>query len=53
MVNDMPLELSQLPVQVWIYFSPPLEVVFIDRDGYGDYDLSTEWEEVSGAWQRN
>jgi len=53
MVEDMPLELSTLPVQVWVYFSPPLEVVFIDHDGYGSYELSTAWEEVAGAGQRN
>ena len=53
MITDRPLELSQLPVQVWVYFSPPLELVFIDHDGYGDYNLSNEWEEVSGVWQRN
>jgi GWxTD domain-containing protein len=49
MVDDMPLELSTLPIQVWVYFSPPLEVVFIDHDGYGNYDLATAWEEVSSA----
>lgn len=52
-VDDMPLELSTLPMQVWVYFSPPLEVVFIDHDGYGDYDLSTSWEEVSRAGAGN
>jgi GWxTD domain-containing protein len=52
-VDDMPLELSTLPVQVWVYFSPPLEVVFVDHDGYGSYDLSNDWEEVSNARERN
>jgi len=52
MIEDMPLELSTLPSITWIYFSPPLEVVFIDHYAVGAFDLVTDWEEVRSDWEK-
>ena len=52
MIEDLPLELATLPSVVWVYFSPPLEVVFIDHHGVGTFDLETDWEEVRSDWER-
>jgi GWxTD domain-containing protein len=46
MIDSRPLETATLPSQVWTYFTPPLEVFFIDYDGCGTYELATDWEEV-------
>jgi GWxTD domain-containing protein len=50
-VEDRPIETSTVPYQVWTYFTPAVTVVFIDRNGYGLYELETSWEEVTRAWQ--
>jgi GWxTD domain-containing protein len=50
-VEDRPIEISTLPYKVWTYFSPAASVVFIDRDGYGLYELETSWEEVTSAYE--
>ncbi len=51
--ENRPLENFSLPSQTWIYFTPPLEVDFVDYDGYGEFELFTEWEEVRNAWERH
>ncbi len=51
-IEDRPVEISTMPTVVWTYFTPPLEILFIDRDGYGHYEISTDWEEVYSVWER-
>lgn len=53
MIEQKPLEISTLPSQIWTYFTPPLEVYFIDYDGYGMFELYSEWEEVQNASERH
>ncbi len=50
-VEDMPFETDIEPYQIWTYYSPPLTVVFIDRDGYGMYELTTPWDDVRRAYE--
>ncbi|MEN8208160.1 MAG: GWxTD domain-containing protein [Candidatus Fermentibacteria bacterium] len=45
-IDSRPLEVSTLPLQVWTYFTPPIEVLFVDRNGCGTFELATDWEEV-------
>lgn len=52
-IENRPLENYGLASQTWTYFTPPLEVSFIDHFGYGEFELYTEWEEVSNAWDRH
>lgn len=51
--ENKPLENYSLPSQTWTYFTPPLEVCFVDYDGCGEFELYTEWEEVRNAWERH
>ncbi len=46
MIDSRPLETSTLPTQVWTYFTPPVEVLFVDRIGCGTFELANDWEEV-------
>jgi len=50
-VDDRPIELSTSPYQIWTYFSPAATVVFVDRGGYGQYELETPWEDVTSAYE--
>jgi len=50
-VEDRPIELSTSPYQIWTYFSPAATVVFVDRGGYGQYELETPWEDVTSAYE--
>jgi len=50
-VEDRPIELSTSPYQIWMYFSPAATIVFVDRGGYGQYELETPWEEVTSAYE--
>ncbi|MCK4806357.1 MAG: GWxTD domain-containing protein [Candidatus Aegiribacteria sp.] len=45
-IDSRPLETATRPTQVWTYFSPTIEVLFIDYDGCGTFELATDWEEV-------
>ena len=45
-IDSRPLETATLPLQIWTYFSPPLEVLFVDNNGCGTFELETDWEEV-------
>lgn len=45
-IDSRPLETSTRPTQVWTYFSPTIEVYFIDYNGCGTFELATDWEEV-------
>lgn len=50
-VDEEPLSTTTRPTVVWTYFTPPLEVLFVDYVGVGQYELSTDWEEVRDAWE--
>lgn len=52
-IENRPLENYGHASQTWTYFTPPLEVSFIDNFGYGEFELYTEWEEVRNAWDRH
>ena len=45
-IDSRPLETATLPLQVWTYFTPPVEVLFVDKNGCGTYELASDWEEV-------
>lgn len=45
-IDSRPLETATRPIQIWTYCSPPIEVLFIDYDGCGTFELETDWEEV-------
>ncbi|NOQ21074.1 MAG: GWxTD domain-containing protein [Candidatus Aegiribacteria sp.] len=53
MIDSRPFETAILPIQVWTYFSPPIEVLFIDYDGCGTFELATDWEEVMAIHDRH
>ncbi len=53
MIDSRPLETATLPLQVWTYFSPPVEVLFIDNDGCGTFELASDWEEVMVIHERH
>ncbi len=46
MIDSRPLETATRPTQLWTYFSPTIEVLFIDYNGCGTFELATDWEEV-------
>lgn len=50
-VEDMPFETDSEPYQIWTYYSPPLTVVFLDRGGFGMYELTTPWDDVRRAYE--
>lgn len=52
-IDSRPMETGTLPTQIWTYVSPPIEVLFIDYDGVGMYELATNWEEVQVAHERH
>lgn len=52
-IEYRPLENYSLPSQIWTYFTPPTEVAFADFDGFGEFELVTDWEEVWNAWERH
>lgn len=52
-IDSRPLETASRPTQVWTYFSPPIEVLFIDYNGCGTFELETDWEEVLGIHERH
>lgn len=38
-IEDHPFELNALPYEVWYYYDRNLIVIFVDRGGFGDYEL--------------
>ncbi len=52
-IDSRPLETATLPTQEWTYFSPALEVLFIDYYGCGTFELATDWEEVLAIYDRH
>ncbi len=52
-IDSRPLETATLPTQEWTYFSPAIEVLFIDYYGCGTFVLATDWEEVLVINDRN
>ncbi len=53
MIDSRPLETATLPLQVWTYFTPPLEVLFVDKNGCGTFELASDWEEVMAIHERH
>ena len=53
MIESRPLETATLPIQVWTYFTPPIEVLFIDYNGCGTFELAIDWEEVMTIYDRH
>lgn len=39
-VERHPFEIDARPYEVWVYFQPDRRFVFVDRNGFGDYDLT-------------
>ena len=38
-IDTHPFELNAVPYQVWYYYDQNLVVIFVDRGGFGDYEL--------------
>ncbi len=49
-VEDHPFQTEGYPYQLWSYFTPRLTLLFIDRYGYGHYELSGDWQDVNRAF---
>jgi len=49
-ISDYPFEIGEYPFITWEYFSPSLDVTFVDEDGYGFYELVEDWETVNRAF---
>lgn len=45
-----PFEVGGYPFSTWEYFSPSLSLTFVDKDGYGYYELVEDWETVNRAF---
>lgn len=39
-IERFPFELDSHPYEVWTYYNPDRRFVFIDRNGFGDYDMA-------------
>jgi GWxTD domain-containing protein len=49
-IGDFPFETGGSPRITWEYFTPVLRISFVDRDGYGYYEMSEEWRAVDRAF---
>jgi len=38
-IDSHPFDINTLPYQVWYYYEKNLTIVFVDRGGFGDYEL--------------
>ncbi len=38
-IDNHPFDINTLPYQVWYYYEKNLTIVFVDRGGFGDYEL--------------
>ena len=38
-IDSHPFDINTLPYQVWYYYERNLTIVFVDRGGFGDYEL--------------
>lgn len=50
MVEDHPFRTGGYPYQVWTYFTPSVTLVFVDRTGFGNYELDGDWRDVNRAF---
>lgn len=50
MVENHPFQLEGFPFQIWTWFNPRLTLLFIDRFGYGHYELDGDWQDVNRAF---
>jgi GWxTD domain-containing protein len=50
MVEDHPFQTGGYPYQIWTYFSPSVTLVFVDRTGFGNYELDGDWRDVNRAF---
>lgn len=50
MVENHPFQLEGYPFQIWTWFNPRLTLLFIDRFGYGLYELDGDWQDVNRAF---
>lgn len=50
MVESHPFQLEGYPFQIWTWFNPRLTLLFIDRFGYGLYELDGDWQDVNRAF---
>lgn len=49
-VENFPFEIGYYPYITWEYFTPSLAVTFVDRDGYGYYEMVEGWNIVDRAF---
>ncbi len=49
-VDNFPFELSDYPYITWEYFTPSLNLTFVDSDGYSFYEMVESWEIVDRAF---
>lgn len=49
-IADFPFELNSYPYVTWEYFTPSLNLTFVDHGGYGYYELVEQWETVDRAF---
>ncbi len=49
-VHDFPFELGYYPYTTWDYFTPALSLTFVDKDGYGFYEIVEGWDTVDRAF---
>jgi GWxTD domain-containing protein len=49
-IEDFPFEIDNYPCITWEYFTPSLSVAFVDRNGYGFYEIVEGWETVNRAF---
>ncbi|MEO0270237.1 MAG: GWxTD domain-containing protein [candidate division WOR-3 bacterium] len=45
-IEDHPLEFSSYPYQIWYYNSLRLRFIFVDKTGFGDYELINDMREL-------
>ena len=38
-IDSHPFDINTLPYQIWYYYEKNLTIVFVDRGGFGDYEL--------------
>jgi GWxTD domain-containing protein len=43
-VERHPFEMESKPYQIWYYYKRNIEVVFVDKSGYGEYEIESIYE---------
>ena len=49
-VENYPFEIDVNPFITWEYFTPSLQLTFVDSDGYGYYEMIEGWGIVDRAF---